>query len=275
MNIKNLLAGMLLLVGATACKTPTNVTYFQDVKTGTEITPAAVRPIRVQKENKLQIMVTTSDPALSMLFNLVVPQNLMNGATASKGVIQQSSGSSQTAVYTVDPQGNVNFPVLGKIHVEGLTRSEIATTIEKKLVSEDLVKDPIVTVEFVNSGIAILGEVKAPGRYEFNRDRMNIIDAIAMAGDLTMNGERENILVMRTKEDGSQEGYRVNLLDMKSLMTSPVYYLEQDDVIYVSPNDKAKRETTPNGNAPYTPSFWITLGSSALSLITLILTIAK
>ena len=139
----------------------------------------------------------------------------------------------------------------------------------------NLVKDPVVTVEFANTGISIVGEVSKPGRYEFNKDRLTIIDAIAMAGDLTINAERENILVMRRKDDGRQEGYRVDFTDMKNLSQSPVYYLQQEDVIYVQPNDKKKRETTPNGNTPYTPSFWVSMGSFAATIATLIITLVR
>ena len=156
-----------------------------------------------------------------------------------------------------------------------MTREQIAEYIYDQLVSRDLVKDPIVTVEFANTGISIIGEVASPGRYEFNRDHMTIIDAIAMAGDLNINGMRENILVLRKLGEGRQEAYRVNLLNARELASSPVYYLQQDDVIYVAPNDKMKRETTPNGNTPYTPSFWISMGTAALTIVTLILTLTR
>ena len=96
-----------------------------------------------------------------------------------------------------------------------------------------------------------------------------------MAGDLTVNGVRDNILVMRQTEEGKQESYRVDLTNASSLASSPVFYLQQDDVIYVEPNDKKKRETTPNGNTPYTPSFWVSMGSFAVTIATLIVTIAK
>lgn len=156
-----------------------------------------------------------------------------------------------------------------------MTRSEVAEYIVKQLQDRNLVKDPIVTVEYANTGLSVLGEVKSPGRYEFNKDRLNIIDAIAMAGDLTMNGIRENVLVLRQTPNGGQEAYRINLTDYKNIVRSPVYYLQQDDVIYVEPNEKAKRETTATGNTPFTPSFWISAGSLAATIATLVITLSK
>ncbi|MDE7335809.1 MAG: polysaccharide export protein, partial [Muribaculaceae bacterium] len=97
----------------------------------------------------------------------------------------------------------------------------------------------------------------------------------AMAGDLKINGMRDNILVMRNLGVGKMEAYRVNLLNAQELASSPVFYLQQDDVIYVEPNDKAKRETTPNGNTPYTPSFWVSMGSFAITIVTLVITLTR
>lgn len=260
-----------------SCKTPSNVSYFQDVYTGTVITPATVKEIKVEPEDKLSIVVSTQDPALSSLFNLVTTQNRIGSMSgvSTIGNSASSGGSGNVAYYTVDKEGYIDFPVLGKLEIAGMTRFQIAEYIKEKLQKADLVKDPIVTVEFVNTGISIIGEVGSPGRKEFNRDQLTIIDAIAMAGDLKLNGDRENILVLRSDENGKQTAYRVNLLDLNTLAQSPVYYIQQDDVIYVQPNDKTKRDTTPNGNTPYTPSFWISLMSAAITVTTLIITLSK
>ena len=260
-----------------SCSTPKNISYFQDVATGTVIDPAKQLDIKVKPEDKLSIIVTTQDPALSGLFNLVTVQNRLGQTTGSTIQVGNmgTGGSGQTAYYTVDRQGDINFPVLGELHIAGMNRYEIAEHIEKLLKEKNLVKDPIVTVEFANTGISIIGEVSSPGRYEFNKDQLTIIDAIAMAGDLTISGERENILVMRKTADGKQEGYRIDLTDLQNLADSPAYYLQQDDIIYVQPNNKKKRDTTPNGNTPYTPAFWVSMGSFAITIATLILTLTK
>lgn len=264
-----------LLLGS--CSTPKNITYFPGVTTGSIVQAERQLEIRVKPEDKLSIVVSTQDPALSMLFNLVTTQNRLGQSTSSTTTIggAANSGNGQVSYYTVDSFGDINFPVIGKLHIAGLTREQVAEKITEDLVKADLVKDPIVTVEFANTGISIIGEVKSPGRYEFNKDHLTIIDAIAMAGDLTMNGVRENILVMRNLGNGQQEAYRVNLLNAQELASSPVYYMQQDDVIYVEPNDKAKRETTPNGNTPYTPSFWVSMGSFGVTIATLVITLTK
>lgn len=259
-----------------SCSTPKNVVYFQDVESSTIIDVASQRDIVVKPEDKLSIMVTTQDPVLSQLFNLVVAQNRLGQTTSSVTTIGQTSNNDgRTSYYTVDKEGDINFPVIGKLHVGGLNRFQVAEYIEKRLQDADLVKDPIVTVEFANTGISILGEVAHPGRYEFNKDQLTIIDALAMAGDLKLNGEREDILVVRKDDAGHQQGYRINILDLQQLAQSPVYYLQQDDIIYVKPNDKAQRETTASGNVIYTPSFWVTLGSLGISVATLIVTLSK
>ena len=259
-----------------SCSTPKNITYFPDLGTGSVVQAERMLDIRVKPEDKLSIVVNTQDPALSALFNLLQVQNKLSGTTSTTNTVGSAGGGNgQVAYYTVNSAGDINFPVIGKLHIAGMTREQVADYVAEQLVSRDLVKDPIVTVEFANTGISVIGEVASPGRYEFNKDRLTIIDAIAMAGDLTINGMRENILVLRNVGGGKQEAYRVNLIDAQSLAASPVFYLQQDDVIYVEPNDKKKRETTPNGNTPYTPSFWVSMGSFGMTIATLIITLSK
>lgn len=277
MRVKFITTGLfatLLLLGS--CSTPKNITYFQDATQGEVVNPLQPLEVRVKPEDKLSIMVNTPDPALSTLFNLIQVQNRPS-QTISGTRISGSSNSSngQTSFYTVDPQGDINFPVLGKLHIAGMTRFEVGTYIENELVNRSLVKDPIVTVEFGNTGITVLGEVKSPGRLEFNKDHLLFTDAIAMAGDLTTNGRREDILVLREQPDGSQKAYRVSLLDIDALASSPVYYLQQNDVVYVEPNNKVKRSTTPTGESPFTPAFWMSIGSFGLTIATLIISLTK
>lgn len=277
MRLKFITSGLLavtLLLGS--CSTPKNITYFPELNNGSTVQAEQLLDIRVKPEDKLSIVVSTQDPALSTLFNLTTTQNRLGQTTSATTTVGNSSGGNgQVSYYTVDSFGDINFPVLGKIHIAGLTREQVAEKITEELVKAALVKDPIVTVEFANTGISIIGEVKSPGRYEFNKDHLTIIDAIAMAGDLTMNGLRENILVLRNAGNGKQDAYRINLLNAQELASSPVFYLQQDDVIYVEPNDKKKRETTPNGNTPYTPSFWVSMGSFGVTIATLVITLTK
>lgn len=267
------LAALLVLA---SCSTPQNVAYFQDLASEVTVVPAKALDIKVQPEDKLSILVSTQDAVLSNLFNLVTAQNRLGGTTSSTITVGNSSSYNEGRVsyYTVDEQGDINFPVIGKIHIAGLTRYQVAETIEKRLIADNLVKDPVVTVEFANTGISVIGEVTKPGRYEFNKDHLNIIDALAMAGDLTLLGQRENVVVMRGKGD-NYEVHRVNLTDMEALSKSPVFYLQQNDVIYVEPNDKKKRETIASGNAAYNPSFWVSIGSLSVTVATLIATLTR
>ena len=275
MRIKLITTGVIaatLLLGS--CSTPKNITYFQDISNESLLNPVSQLDIRVKPEDKLSIIVTTQDPALSNLFNLVQVQTRLGNTTSSTtGAPNNNDG--RTGYYTVDNKGDINFPVLGRLHIGGLTRYEVAEYIEKRLQDSELVKDPIVTVEFANTGISIIGEVMAPGRYEFNKDRVSIIDALAMAKDLTPNGVRENVIVLRETGDGKHQAYRIDLTDMAGIAGSPVYYLQQNDVIYVEPNDKKKRETTASGNSAYNPSFWVSIGSLGLTVATLVITLTK
>ena len=255
-----------------SCSTPTNITYFQDLQEGQTLQPQSVYDIKVRPEDKLSILVSTQDASLSALFNLVQVQNRLAGnATAGSNIY---SSESRTAYYTVDNDGDINFPVIGKIHIAGMRRAEVAAYIEKKLIDEDLVKQPVVTVEFINTGVSVLGEVARPGRYEFNKDRLTVIDALTMAGDLKNTGRRENVMVIRD-DNGKRNTYILDLTDAHSLVQSPAYYLQQEDIVYVEPNDRAKRETTSAGNTPFTPSFWLSVGSIGITVATLIVTLTK
>lgn len=277
--MKHTLLGIVAtgLILATSCSTPKDITYFQDMTAGKVVTTENIANIRIKPEDKLAITVSTQDPALSAMFNLTQVQNRMQPTTQSTRTSGSNvnSSSNNVSLYTVNEKGDINFPVLGTLHIAGMTRFELSDYISSQLISRNLVKDPIVTVEFANTGITILGQVSSPGRYEFNKDRLNIVDAIAMAGDLQINGKRQDILVMREEPDGSTKAYRVNLLDMDELAASPVYYIQQNDIVYVEPNDKVKRSTTPTGDTPFTPTFWMSVGSFALTITSLIISLTR
>ena len=252
---------------ACSCSTPKNITYFQDAKVGETVNPLTPLEIRVKPEDKLSIMVNTPDPSLSTLFNLMQAQNrLQASTTGTKTIGANSTSSGSVSLYTVNPEGDINFPVLGKLHIAGMTRYEVGEYIENELITRDLVKDPIVTVEFANTGITVLGEVANPGRIEFNMDHMTIVDAIAMAGDLKVNGRREDILVLREEADGSQKVHRVNLIDLDALAASPVYYMQQNDVIYVEPNGVKAGQASVNENPLKSVSMWMSIATFLMSV---------
>ena len=277
MKIKNLAGGILALsMGAmllTGCTTPKNVAYFQDLDETVIAEAAHRRAIRVQPEDKLSIIVNSKDPTLAALFNLPVISNRLGQNNTYNGTGAVARNYSQNAEgissYTVDPQGNIDFPVLGEIHVGGMTRSEVAAFIKGELVGRDLIKDPTVTVEFLNVGISVMGEVNNAGRYDMNRDNITILEALALAGDLTIQGKRENVLVIR-EENGEMKSYRLDLTNGGEMLKSPGYFLKQDDIVYVEPNGVRKRQTTVNGNTALSASFWVSVASLLTSVAVLI-----
>lgn len=241
-----------------SCGTSKNVVYFQDLKPGeSEITLPEVQAITVQPEDKISIIVNSRDPQLMNLFNLPY---------AAKQIGQQGSGSNQgVSGYTVNAEGDIDFPVIGKIHVAGMKREEIAKFIKDKLIVDNLVKDPVVTVEFMNLCVSVLGEVNNPGRFSIDRDRLTVLDALSMAGDLTIYGNRYKVLVLR-QEGNTQRVYGVNLTSGEHIYSSPAYYLQQNDVVYVEPNEVRSRQSTVNGNNVRSTSFWISLASLLTSI---------
>ena len=165
--------------------------------------------------------------------------------------------------------------MLGTLHLLGMTRGEVSAFIKGELIGRNLIKDPTVTVEFLNSGVSILGEVRSPGRYDMNRDNITILEAIALAGDLTIQGKRENVKVVRETPEGKILVYQLDLTAGGKLMESPGYYLKQNDVVYVEPSDYKKRETTVNGNSALSTGFWISAASLLTSIAVLIVNLTK
>lgn len=259
---KNLfLAASLILLGA--CSTSKEIPYFQDLRPGeSELTLTTPVEIKIQPKDKLSILVNSQDPRLTNLFNLPI-------FTQQIGQESNTGSSRGVSGYTVDTKGCIDFPVLGKIFIAGMTREEVAAHIKSELQSHDLIKDPVVTVEYMNLSIAVMGEVKNPGRYNIDKDHLTILDALSQAGDLTIYGKREKVLVLRN-EEGKQRVYGVNLCSAEHLYTSPVYYLQQNDVVYVEPNDTKARQSTVNGNNVRSTSFWISLASLLTSIAVLI-----
>ena len=264
-----LLAGIM----AVSCTTPKDITYFQDLKEDTVVELANRKAIKLQPDDKLTITVSSKDAALSDLFNLtygVTRSSSNSGSINGTGTNTRSySTTDNLASYTVSPSGDIDFPVLGKLHVAGMTRSELAGFIKGELMGRDLVKDPIVTVEFLSTGFSVLGEVAHPGRFDMNRDEINVLQAISLAGDLTINGMREKVLLLR-EENGKIQSYRLNLTDLNQMTNSPAFYLQQDDVIYVEPDGMKKRSTTVNGNNVLNASFWMSVASFATTVAVLI-----
>lgn len=265
MKFCKILLLILMVLAAVSCSTPKEISYFQDLQPGvTELTITDPVEIKVRPKDKLSILVNAQDQKLTNMFNLpIVSQQIGQESTGSSGNSRGVSG------YTVDTDGYINFPVLGKIKVEGMTREQIAEYLTRQLKEQELIKDPVVTVEFMNLGVSVLGEVNRPGRISINRDNLTILDALSEAGDLTIFGKREKVLVLR-QENGKQRVYGINLCSAEHIYSSPVYYLQQNDVVYVIPNDTKSRQSTVNGNTVRSTSFWISLASLITSIAVLI-----
>ena len=265
-----LIAAALL---SAACATP-KVTYLTGIEEGVPETVSNPLEIRVQPEDKILIMVSSRDPQLTYLFNLPVVNRTIGTYSSNGSSYDVGGGSNGMAGYTVDKNGNIDFPVIGAVKVGGMSRKEIAEYIKNELISRNLVKDPVVTVEFLNLTVSVLGEVGHPGRVSIDKDRLSLLDALSMAGDLTVYGKRDNVLVQR-EENGRKVIYRVNLNDGRDLYASPVYYLRQNDVIYVEPNGMKARQGTVNGNNLHSASFWMSTTSFFMSMLVLILNLTK
>ena len=261
MKIGNIVRVLFAVMLLTSCATP-KIGYFQGVPVETPEQIISKLEIKVRPDDKLRIVVNSKDEQLMYLLNLHNPET--------------SGGSNLNMMlgYYVRENGTIDFPVLGDIYVAGLTREEIATRIKQELINNNLVKDPVVTVEFMNLTVSVLGEVGKPGRYNIDKDRMTLLDALSLAGDITIYGKRDNVLVQRL-ENGKNVLYKVDVTKGLDLYDSPVYYVQQNDVIYVEPNDVKVRQATVMGNTTRTPTFWLSLISSTLSVVMTIIAFSK
>lgn len=250
--MKNVVFLVVTVMMLESCAVP-KVAYFQDVQP--ENLEKVLNPmdIRVQPNDKISILVNSKDPLLVNLFNLPIVSRQI-GTTSTISTTQGVSS------YTINKEGNIDFPVLGEVHVAGMTRDEIAADIKNELIQKNLVKDPVVTVEFMNLTVSVLGEVANPGRFNIDKDRLTLLEVLSMAGDLTIYGKRDNVSVQREK-NGNKVLYKVNLNSGYDLYASPAYYLQQNDIVYVEPNSMRARQATVNGNNVRSASFWMSLAS--------------
>ena len=253
-----------------SCSTPKDIAYFQDAAALNGMALQMEQQFRLRPEDKINIIVNSSNPLLEQQFTLTAKTNGNSslGAdvkpeTTAGGI---SGGNGMLLAYTVDEQGTIDFPLLGKIRVEGMTRGEVASYIKGRLVERELVSEPIVTVEYVNLSVNVLGEVGKPGNVPITKDHFTIVDAISRAGDMTINGNRRAVMVNRNV-DGVNEVHYIDMTNMQQALLSPAYYLQQNDLVYVVPNNKKKRESTEMGNTFHTPYIWLSIATFITSLI--------
>ncbi|MGM9733875.1 MAG: polysaccharide biosynthesis/export family protein [Prevotella sp.] len=264
--------GMLCLLTALlySCSTPKDIAYFQDAAALNGMALQMEQKFRLRPEDKINIIVNSSNPLLEQQFTLTAKTNGNSSLGADVKPETTAGGSSggngMLLAYTVDEQGTIDFPLLGKVRVEGMTRSEVASYIKGRLVERELVSEPIVTVEYVNLSVNVLGEVGKPGNVPITKDHFTIVDALSRAGDMNINGNRRAVMVNRNN-DGVNEVYYIDMTNMQQALLSPAYYLQQNDVVYVVPNNKKKRESTDMGNTFHSPYIWLSIASLLASLI--------
>ncbi|MBR4689113.1 MAG: polysaccharide biosynthesis/export family protein [Bacteroidales bacterium] len=253
--MKKIVFACIILFVVSACSSSKKILYFQDTQNAAITKNINHSPIRLQPEDKISILVNSKDVQLTNLFNLPVVSTRIGQTTSLS-----NNATTNVSGYTIDSAGNIDFPVVGQLHIGGMTRMEVAAFVKNKLISENLVKDPIVTVEYMNLQISILGEVSKPGRYNIVQDKITILEALSMAGDMSIYGKRENVRVIRN-ENGVQKTYTINLCSATEVFDSPVYYLQQNDVVYVEPNSMRTRQSTVNGNNIRSANFWTSMVS--------------
>ncbi len=255
---KNLICLVLLVMTLASCNTSEKILYFQDIVVNRPEVIEATRDITLQPMDQISILVSSKDPELAALFNLTFAQYRAGNGSSINNYGGEMSG------YTIDELGEIDFPILGKLHVSGMTKSEVAAMVKKRLMDESLINDPVVTVEFMNLYFSVLGEVSRAGKYSITKDQITILEAIAMAGDLTIYGKRDGIFVIR-EENGERVTHWVDIRS-KDIFKSPVYFLKQNDVIYVQPNTVRAGQSTINENSVKSVGLWISIASFLTSL---------
>lgn len=211
--------------------------------------------LHFKPDDMIQIIVSAENLESVMPFNLSV--------VAFQSTTGMAFGQPQQQAYLVDKNGYIEFPVLGSLKVGGLTRVEVIRLLREKL-DPSYVKDPIINIFITNFKVTVQGDVLRPGTFTVPNERLSIFDALGLAGDLNISGNRENVLVIR-EENGTKNEYRVNLMSKKTL-TSPVYYLQQNDVVYVEPNYAKAQDAAYTRNT----GLFISLASVLISLLTVI-----
>lgn len=227
----------------TGCSAPKKVPYLVDAETIPRESLAAVStikdPIFVQGD-LLNICIYASDPTAVAQFNkgqYLTPEGAIS-KTSNNTNTAGTNTTSLTDYYLVDAEGNIDYPVIGRIHIAGKTKEQLAREIKDAIYPRYIKIEPTIDIRLMNFRVTILGQVKSPGVYQSDNERMNILEALAKAGDLDIRGDRENVLLYRTNADGTREVHRLNLHD-KSLLLSPYFNLQQNDFIYITPNRSA------------------------------------
>jgi len=268
MNIKKSIAIAGILALLTSCASKNQLSYFKDLPVDQENviieSVASDYSLKIVPDDELLITVTSLEPSATSMFNLPM-------ANVSTRGVQQVTGNIAMQTYIVDSKGDIRFPVLGNLHVAGLTSRELTDMLVEKI--SPVVDEPMVRVEIINFAINILGDVKTPGRYNIKTESVTVLDALAIAGDMTDYGHRNNVLLIRREGDKTIY-HRFDLRDTKSL-NSPYFYLKQNDVLYVEPDDVKASNAKYNTNNSFKLSVISTIVSTVSVIASLVIALTR
>ena len=262
-KVYKLIFVLLLSFLLAACQSYKKVPYLQDVEAVNQATQQeTLYDAKIMPKDLLTIVVSCTSPELAAPFNLTIasPSNLSIQYTTTQPVLQQ---------YLVDNEGKISFPVLGALTVGGLTKKQAEQLIVDKL-KPYMKENPIVTVRMVNYKISVIGEVVRPGTFTISNEKVNLLEALAMAGDMTVYGLRDNVKLIREDANGKQQIVTLDLNNAETIL-SPYYWLQQNDIVYVTPN-KAKARNSDVGNST---SLWFSATSILVSVVSLLVNILK
>ena len=255
-DIRHLLLALLVLLTVSSCVSRKEIAYFQDMSEMESAVDASKTALKIQPNDMLTITVSAANMEAVQPFNLPLTTAPRLGGNGTV------SGNMQLQTYLVDSEGNIEYPLLGTIHIAGKTRQELLAYLKEEISA--YVQDPIINIQIVNFQVTVLGEVNRPGTFTVPDERLSLTKALGLAGDLTIYGRRDNVLVIR--ETGETKEYKYVDLTDSDLLNSDFYYLQQNDVVYVEPNSAQMQGASYNRNA----SVYISIASVLISLIVVI-----
>ncbi|MFA6727044.1 MAG: polysaccharide biosynthesis/export family protein [Prevotella sp.] len=265
--IRLALVGLVLVMALAldSCSTSKGVAYFQNADSVSLAASKVLYDAKIMPKDQLTITVNTTNPEAAAPFNLSV------SATVGTSGQLNSGGGSSLQGYLVDNDGYINFPIVGKLHVAGLTKNECEDMIRSKIKPYmSTTENPIVTVRMASYRVTVLGEVKSPGVVQVPTEKMSVLEAIAQAGDLTIYGKRNNVMLIREAADGEKSIHRLNLNDA-NLINSPYYYLQQNDILYVQPNSVQAKNSAIGSST----TVWFSLVSIVTSVASLLVNVLR
>lgn len=253
------------------CRTIKDVPYFQNAADFDGSQGAMLYDMTIKPKDKLNIFIHSSHPDAAHQFNFMEPRPLEVLTSRTVGVRLQQNREGRFHQYLVDNDGNIEFPVVGSIHLGGLTIEQANALVKEKIApyfNEGV--DYTVNTLIVNYEISVLGEVKRPNTFTIQRNKCTVLEALAMAGDMTIYGRRDNVKLLRELPNGEFEIHELDLRDA-NLLNSPYYYMQQRDVLYVEPNE-VKSENTKIGR---TRQLWVRGAQITVSLGSLLYRVLK